>query len=363
MKKKLKIFRILFIIAAILFAMAVAALVVTKMNYDEIKESNDANLAEMAQNRQTVYVVSTEDGQGIDPGEILLDGVNVTSQTIYTGLESYNYITAEDIGSTAIIKMDEGVPVMKNMVTPLSIATDTREYEIQVVNLMVDQKENDLVDVRIMFPDGSDSLVLPKKQVKNLNLESCVFWTYLNEEEILRLASATIDAFTITGTKLYTTRYVEGNLQKEAIPTYLVNQTVLDMMDSSTAYYDQNLLTKAISTLNSMARKNLETRLGQLSSEKLGAVAEGHGIEDTAKKAVLTGMGGVDYEKALEEVENGNVGTYDEAMTDTTGTDDTTTYDEAMDDLTTQPSGVSNTRANEELSEQMEQELNSIESR
>ena len=335
MKKKLKIFRVLFIVAAILFAMAVAALVVTKMNYDEIKESNDANLAEMAQNRQTVYVVSTEDGQGIDPGEILLDGVNVTSQTIYTGLEAYNYITAEDIGSTAIIKMDEGIPVMKNMVTPLSIATDTREYEIQVANLMVDQKENDLVDVRIMFPDGSDFLVLPKKQVKNLSLENCVFWTYLNEEEILRLASATIDAFTITGTKLYTTRYVEGNLQKEAIPTYLVNQTVLDMMDSSTAYYDQNLLTKAISTLNSMARKNLETRLGQLSSEKLGAVA-----------------GGVDYEKALEEVENGNVGTVD-------STSSANAYDQAMEDLSTQPSSISNSKANEELSEQMEQELNS----
>ena len=364
MKKKLKIFRVLFIITTILFAMAVAALVVTKMNLDEVRESNDFNLAEMAQNRQTVYVVSTEDGQGIDPGEIILDGVNVTRQTIYTGLEAYNYITEEEIGSTAIIKMDEGMTVMKNMVTPLSIATDTREYEIQVANLMVDQKENDLVDIRIMFPDGSDFLVLPKKQVKNLSLENCVFWTYLNEEEILRLASATIDAFTITGTKIYTTRYVEGNLQKEAIPTYLVNNTVIDMMNPSTAYYDQNLLTKAISTLNDRARKNLEVRLGTISSEKLGAVAEGHDIEDTAKKSVLTGMGGVDYEKALEEVENGNVGTYDSsALGNTEETDTPNTYDEAMEDLSTQPESINNSRANEELGEQMEKELNSTNTR
>ena len=351
MKKKLKIFRTLFVIALILFAMSVAALVVVKMNYDEIKASNDANIAEMAQNKKTVYVVSTEDGEGIDPGEIILDGVNITRQTIYTGLEDYNYINEEDIGSTAIVKMDEGMTVMKNMVTPLSIATDTREYEIQVANLMVDQRENDLVDVRIMFPDGTDFLVLPKKQVKNLSLEACVFWTYLNEEEMLRLASATIDAFTITGTKIYTTRYVEGNLQKEAIPTYLVNNTVADMMDQNTAYYDQNLLTKAISTLNATARSNMEKRLGNISSEKLGAIAEGHGIEDTAKKSVLTGLGGVDYEKAMEEVQNGNVDPLQNP-------NDTPTYDEAMEDLTTRPSGLRDAQESEELSEQMEQELN-----
>lgn len=345
MKKKLKIFRTLFVIVAILFAMAIAALVVVKMNYDEIKESNDANLAEMAQNRQTVYIVSTEDGEGIDAGEILLDGVNVTTQTIYTGLESFNYITADDIGSTAIVQMDEGMPVMKNMVTAISIASDTREYEIQVANLMVDQKENDLVDIRIMFPDGSDFLVLPKKQVKNLSLENCVFWTYMNEEEILRMASATIDAYTVTGTKIYTTRYVEGNLQEEAVPTYLVNQTVIDMMQPGTAYYDQNLLTKATTTLNSTARKNLETRLGGISSEKLGAVSEGHGLEDTAKKSVLTGMGGVDYEKAMQEVESGNV-------------DTTNSYEETMNDLTsTATENLNSAQEAEERNAQMEAEL------
>lgn len=303
MKKKLKIVTIFLIAVSIFFCMTIAALVVTKMSLDDLTEVNEENLAEMAKNKQTVYVVSTQDGEGIEHGEIILDGVNVTKQIIYTGLEAFNYITEDDIGSTAIVDMSEGLTVMKNMVTPLSIASDTREYEVQVVNLMVDQKENDLIDVRIMFPDGSDFLVLPKKQVKNLSLEACVFWTYLNEEEILRMASATIDAYTITGTKIYATRYVEGNLQKEAVPTYLVNETVQDMMNPSTAYYDQNLLTKAISTLNDTARKNLENKLQRISEEKLAAVSEGHGLEDTAKKSVLTGYGGYDYESAMEDME------------------------------------------------------------
>lgn len=322
MRKKLKTRTIALIIVAVLLAMAVAAFVVTKMSLDEEVEKSAQQAAEMLQNQQTVYVVSTADGSGITHGEIIEDNVNVVKQTVYTGLEEYNYITEEDLGSTAIVDIYEGMTVMANMVTPLEIATDSREYEMQVVNLMVDQKENDYVDIRIMFPDGSDYLVLPKKQIRNLSLENCVFWTYLNEEEILRMASATIDAFTITGTKIYATRYVESNLQKEATPTYLVNATVQDMMDSNSAYYDKNLLTKAISTLNALARKSMEERLGLLSEEKLAAVADGHGLEDTAKNAVLTGLGGYDYEESLGVTEDGNgvveEDTEEEALTEET---------------------------------------------
>ena len=299
MKKKLGRYKAAFIITMLILAMVAAAFIVTKMSLNEEVARTTALESEMFKNRQTVYVVSTADGLGISHGDIIEENINVVKQTVYTGLESFNYITEDDLGSTAIVDIYEGMTVMANMVTPLEIASDSREYEIQVVNLMVDQMENDYVDIRIMFPDGSDYVVLPKKQIKNLNLENCVFWTYLNEEEILRMASATIDAFTITGTKIYATRYIENNLQKEAVPTYLVNAVVQDMMDSTSAYYDKNLLTKAISTLNTLARKNLEERLGMLSEEKLAAVTDGHKIEDTAKNAVLTGLGGYDYEKSL----------------------------------------------------------------
>lgn len=318
MKKKNKILKVLLIICVILFLMVTAAFVVTRMALDEEIEINAQNMAEMTANKKTVYVVSTEDGGGILHGEIIEEGKNVVPQTVYTGLEDYNYMTADDLGSTAIVDIYEGMTVMDNMVTSVEITTDTREYEMQVVNLMVDQMENDVVDIRIMFPDGSDFLVLPKKTVKNLNLENCVFWTYLNEEEILRMASATIDAYTITGTKIYTTRYVESNLQKEATPTYLVNAKIQDMMDSSTAYYDTNLLTKATSTLNMFARQSLEERLGMLSKEKLAAVAEGHELEDTAKNSVLTGLGGYEYEDSLGGTEGSTVSDVNAAMDDLT---------------------------------------------
>lgn len=289
--KKIKRLSIFIVILTLLVLAAAGTALYLKMTLNDTQDVLASAQEEMEANKKIVYVVSTDDGFGISKGDILQENVNVKKQQIYSGLEDYNYITEEDMGSTAVVDMYEGMTVMTNMITPLDIANDTREYELQVVNLMVDQKENDYVDIRIMFPDGTDFLILPKKPVFNLNLENCVFWTYLNEEEILRMASATIDAYTITGTKIYATRYVESSLQEQATPNYLVNEYVQDMMDPTSAFYDNNLLTKAIDTLNAIARSNLEERLGKLSDEKLEAVAEGHGIEDTAKTSVLTGLG------------------------------------------------------------------------
>lgn len=315
--KKIKRLSIFIVILTLLVLAAAGTAVYLKMTLNDTQDVLASAQEEMQANKKIVYVVSTDDGFGISKGEILQENVNVKKQQIYSGLEDYNYITEEDIGTTAVVDMYEGMTVMTNMVTPLDVANDTREYELQVVNLMVDQKENDYVDIRIMFPDGTDFLILPKKPVFNLNLENCVFWTYLNEEEILRMASATIDAYTITGTKIYATRYVESSLQEQATPNYLVNEYVQDMMDPTSAFYDNNLLTKAIDTLNAIARSNLEERLGKLSDEKLEAVAEGHGIEDTAKTSVLTGLG---LQDNGEENFDGNYN--NEVMTDDAVTED-----------------------------------------
>lgn len=290
-RKKTKRLAIIIIILTLIMLGAIGTAVYLKYILNDTQTELALAQEEMEANKKIVYIISTADGTGVKAGEILEENVNVKKQQVYSGLEDYNYMPEEDLGSTALVDMYEGMTVMANMVTPLSVSADTREYELQVVNLMVDQEEDDYIDVRIMFPDGTDFLVLSKKPVHNLNLENCVFWTYLNEEEILRMASATIDAFTITGTKIYATRYVESSLQEEATPNYLVNSYVRDMMDPTSSFYDSNLLTKAIDTLNASARASLEQRLGKLSDEKLEAVAEGHEISDTAKTSVLTGLG------------------------------------------------------------------------
>ena len=344
MKKKVKRMTAGLVVMAILVLSLTAALIYNRKALKEERAVTDAYASEMLANQKTVYTATAD----IRHGDTITEGENVQLQNVYTGLDTGVYITAEELGSTAIIDIPKGVTVMKEMVTAVSIANDTREQEIQVARLMQDQQENDYVDIRIMFPNGVDQVVLTKKQIKNLNLENCVWWTYLNEEEILRLASATIDAYTITGTYIYATRYVESNLQDEALPTYLVNTYVQDMFDSSSAYYDGNLLTKAIQTLNTDARLDMEKKLKSLTSEKLAAVAAGHELEDTAKNSALSGSGEYDAQAAQEADEMNPYMGYStttvtsdesaEASSENTETEGTST-ESALDEILTDDQG------------------------
>lgn len=262
----------------IVLAVAVAGIFYLKIQLDKYDAALTEAYDELDSKQKTVYVASRD----ISGGEILAEGDNVILQTISSNLEVGSYVSLDELGSTCIVSIPAGTPIMDVMVKNEEITKDSRDYEISVVNLMTDQQENDYVDIRIMFPNGEDMVVLPKKKVENLNLESCVFNTHLNEEEIQRMASATIDAYSISGTYLYTTRYVEENIQDEAIPTYVVRQETLEVIHQS-----PNVLTNAQYTLNKEARENLEMRLFGLTEEQLAAVANGHDIEDTAKNSVL----------------------------------------------------------------------------
>ena len=262
----------------IVLAVAVAGIFYLKIQLDKYDIALTEAYDELDSKQKTVYVANRD----ISGGEILTEGDNVILQTISSNLEVENYVSLDELGSTCIVSIPAGTPIMDVMVKNEEITKDSRDYEISVVNLMTDQQENDYVDIRIMFPNGEDMVVLPKKKVENLNLESCVFNTHLNEEEIQRMASATIDAYSISGTYLYTTRYVEENIQDEAIPTYVVRQETLEVIHQS-----PNVLTNAQYTLNKEARENLEMRLFGLTEEQLAAVANGHDIEDTAKNSVL----------------------------------------------------------------------------
>ena len=245
------------------------------------KEENSALTFEMEQNQQTVYVATRLIERG---EEIIAEGTeaNVELQKIYTGMEAFNYITEEQLGTIATVDISEGVPVMYVMVAEKSITNDSREYEITAVNLTTDQDEYDIVDVRIMFPDGSDYIVLSKKEVSQLNLSNCIFTTILSEEEILRYACAIVDAYTTTGARLYTTRYVESALQEASTPNYPVREVTRQLLQT-----DPNVVSTAAETLNAQARIDLETRLGNLTAEELDAVKSGIESEEAKKDTTV----------------------------------------------------------------------------
>ncbi|ADL36396.1 SAF domain-containing protein (plasmid) [Butyrivibrio proteoclasticus B316] len=290
-KNKFKLIISILVAVLIILAGCIAIIYVGKKTLDEKKAQIDELQYEIDANKLVVYVAKND----ISAGETLVDGENIMKQEIFTGLESEYYLSDSEVGGIAVLDIKALEPIMADMVTSLQIQQDTREYEIAVANLMTDQDEYDYVDVRIMFPTGEDYTVLTKKPVHNLILDNCVFYSYLNEDEILRMASATIDAYTVTGTYIYTTRYVEPNLQTEATPNYVVRPEVIDLINS-----DPNILSIAKETLNLEARISLEQRLLGLSEDALKAVQEGHEIADTAKTSVQLG---VQYSADSEENE------------------------------------------------------------
>lgn len=285
----------------------------------DLKAANTMYQTELSNNQQTVYVATDL----INAGDIVTDtgeNANVEKQTVYTGLESYNYITESEMNTRAKVDIAAGVPVMYNMVTDVVVDNDTRDYEISVANLTTDQKENDVVDIRVIFPNGEDYVILSKKQITNLNLENCVFTSQLNEEEILRFASAIVDAYMTTGARIYTTRYVEENIQETSTPNYPVRETTIALINS-----DPNVVTKATETLNLEARLSLEQRLGTLTEDELDAVSEGFGLTDTAKSSVLGSTSTATSNEETTDTESADVSSETDSASDSGTTDSEST--------------------------------------
>ena len=315
MKRKKRNRMLIMIVVIVLLALIICSF----FEYSKIQDLKAANTmyqTELSNNQQTVYVATDL----INAGDIETDtgeNANVEKHTVYTGLESYNNITESEMNTRAKVDIAAGEPVMYNMVTDEVVDNDTRDYEISVANLTTDQKENDVVDIRVIFPNGEDYVILSKKQITNLNLENCVFTSQLNEEEILRFASAIVDAYMTTGARIYTTRYVEENIQETSTPNYPVRETTIALINS-----DPNVVTKATETLNLEARLSLEQRLGTLTEDELDAVSEGFGLTDTAKSSVLGST---------------STATSNEETTDTESADVSSETDSASDSGTTDP--------------------------
>ena len=225
---------------------------------------------EIESNTQSVYVAIKD----IAHGDMLYDSttapsaddVNVEMQNVATGLEPSYYMTADMLGRQAIVDMEYGTPIMATMVSSEEgeLSADERDCEISVVQVMTDQAVSDHVDVRIAYPDGSDYIVLSNKKISQIDLQNCIWHANLNEEEILYLTSATVDAYLIDGAKLYTTRYVEDTLQGSAEANYVPKESTITLLTE-----DPNIVNEAIDALNLAARRiRLEETLGTVTDEE-----------------------------------------------------------------------------------------------
>ena len=166
------------------------------------------------------------------------------------------FMTKEGIGMTVLMDIRAGTQVIKGMLTEDRVDSNLREVEYNIFCINNNMVQNDYVDVRIRFPNGEDYIVLSKKRILSPNIESFQCFLWLKEEEILSMSSAIVDAYLYSGTILYTTKYIEPNLQEESIPTYQPSLASLTLMEQ-----DKNILDKASMEVNRQLRKAMENRL------------------------------------------------------------------------------------------------------
>ena len=128
------------------------------------------------------------------------------------------------------------------------VQDDMRKQEYNMLVLPIDIVTGDYVDIRLMLPSGQDYIVVSKKEVEVPNVNGVdnedTIWINLSEDEILHMSCAIIDAYQITGSKLYATKYTEAGMQKAATTTYPLNESTTKLLQS-----DPNVLTKAMNEI------------------------------------------------------------------------------------------------------------------
>ncbi|MGC6586212.1 SAF domain-containing protein [Paenibacillus sp. Dod16] len=166
------------------------------------------------------------------------------------------------IGKFTKIALATGTPLTQQMLYEEGITPqDLRNQEFRLIELPTKLEKNDYVDVRVKFPSGEDFIVLSKKQVQDLN--SGTVWHTMNEQEILTMSSAIVDAY-LNDASIYSISYVEPGLQEAAKVTYPANQAVLDLIES-----DPNIVQKATTVLERKLRQKLEQNLNELTPEQI----------------------------------------------------------------------------------------------
>lgn len=206
----------------------------------------------------------------------------VEEKSIYSDLGEDSYMTADQIGSIAKIDLPAGMPIYADSVAE-ETHEGTREIEVNYVNLNTNLVDNDVVDIRVKFPNGEDYVVCSKQVLRNLNLASANLFLWVTEDEILCLNSAVVDA-NINGGKLYVTHYVEPALQTESVANYQPNIDVLNLIAQ-----DPNIVDVSKRNLSATVRSEMEERLSAFFEEHPNQGGEGNGVSSS----VSTGSVGV----------------------------------------------------------------------
>ena len=174
-----------------------------------------------------------------------------TDNYYITKNNSKEYLELNSVPLVAKVTMNKNTLLTTELISKSDniVQDDVRKQEYNMVILPIDLVTGDYIDVRVLFPNGQDFIVVSKKEVEIPSIGGIdsqdTMWINLSEDETLHMSCAIIEAAQVKGAKLYATKYTEAGMQKASIPTFPVNDKTSDLLQT-----DPNVLEKAMNELN-----------------------------------------------------------------------------------------------------------------
>lgn len=205
---------------------------------------------------RVVYRAITDIGQG---QVISADLVQAESDSLSDTVQGL-LMDSGDVGKVARVDINAGEDIHKSMVGDV-LDKNWQETEMNCIWLSTNLKQYDYVDIRILFPNGTDYIVASKKCIKSVKLSKNNAFFWMSEDEILNLDAAIVDA-NLHRAKIYTTKYVDSALEPANVVTYQPSDAVIDLLNS-----DPNVLAEAKENLSKTARAEMEDKLEQFKED------------------------------------------------------------------------------------------------
>ncbi|MCR5829934.1 MAG: hypothetical protein K6F93_06290 [Lachnospiraceae bacterium] len=111
-----------------------------------------------------------------------------------------------------------------------TVDEDEREISFGPIGIGPNIQTGDYIDIRLMCADGTDYVVVSKKELLDYNAATGMSVLRVHESELLTLNSAMADRNTIAGVTLYAARYVDPLRQEAADISYRPNEAVSDQI-------------------------------------------------------------------------------------------------------------------------------------
>ena len=217
-----------------LLALVIMALIVAFLIF-KISEINEEK--ELLESKQiSAYVAASDLEAGVELtnsnliNQMVQTSLNITTMVNTSIFDAVDEETGEPITYKTKIKVPAGSIITTDMIyiDGQGVSNDERMQEYNMISLPSQLKNGDYIDIRFMIPSGESYVVLSKKKVEATNSDT--IWMKVTEDEMLTLNNAIVEAWMVTGSKLYAVQYTEPGIQEGAVKTYPISAEIYDQI-------------------------------------------------------------------------------------------------------------------------------------